>query len=341
MGQMFPDKPIFFLLRLIPERWIRQFCTHRLPITTTFSWKQDLSQSKRRLIVLPHLLQDISAALPLLLQLHQCKEALHFLCPREFESLLKAMGLESRCIHYSPTDLKFFHPEFAKIQGQVAQFGPDLVLNLEKNANLPLLYLIGKSNATWRVGGNCQTNHPFLNISIEYGKSDFAGFLEKLRALFHFGFSKLDHPLKHSKESLSSSQVILLNLEDAVDGTSWKESELVQLVKQLDPHFRLLALKLDNQNAIKYQAILDRLSIRTAPTATSFVVFLEMLKQYRGMVSLHSAHAELAIRLSQLPMVVLHSSSDISWLQDGMDFVHAYPKTDPLPTGLFTPLLKN
>lgn len=340
MGRIFPDKPIFFLLGLVPERRIRQFCAQRMPISTAFSWKQDLSLSKRRLVILPHSLQNLSSALPLLLQLHQCKEALQFLCPREFESLIKAMGLDSRCIYYSPVDLTFFHPEFSKLQSIIAQFGPDLVLNLENNPHLPLHYLIGKSNAAWRVGGNCQSYHPFLNISIELGQASFSVLLEKLRVLFHFGFSKLDHPLKHSKETLSSSQVILLNLEDAIDGTSWSEAELLQLVKQLDPHFRLLALKLDSQNALKYQAILDRLSIRTAPTATSFVVFLEMLKQYRGMISLHSAHAELAIQLSQLPMVILHSPSDTAWMQEGMDFVHAFPKSNPLPSGLLAPLLK-
>jgi hypothetical protein len=80
---------------------------------------------------------------------------------------------------------------------------------------------------------------------------------------------------------------------------------------------------------------LERLAIRSAPIATSFHAFLDLLRQYKGMVSLNSAHAQLALNISRIPLILVHDPKLEGWLPENNPAWQSVVRGNPIPASFF------
>lgn len=337
MPNLFPDKPIFAPLRLLSAKFVRNWVIRRLPPAQPFSWIQRLDSFERTLVVLPTDLLDFADFLPLLLKITEQKKSVLFIAALEFESLTKMLGLHTYCHFFDPVQLRFFNPTSHDLALKIHNYNADALLYLDSHDNLVLLNCVAQSRIALRLGQYHSEHEPFLNTQIRCSSTD--RFLNILQDLY--GFANLDvlHPLLHRSAKLSSSQVLLLNLEESNSQQAWSEAELVQITQILDPQFRLLAIHPQIKRLQELQPLLDRLAIRTAPAAGSYAIFLEMLQQYRGMITLHSPHAELALRIAQIPMVMFVGPEGSPSLPPQAP-VHLQDKSAPWPKDIFHSLLK-
>ena len=333
-SSLLADKWRYLPLRLLSERNLRRWFLKRCGQETgQFSFSRDLSANPKRLFFLPTRLETLSVHLPLLIDLAATasKGDLTLLCDESFHPLLKSIGLESVCLFAHFQRLRFGEVTFAALENQLRAASFEVCTMLEPKENLLQLYLARATGATWRIGFEAEQDYPFLNISL---RSSLLGspyaFRKILREVFKLPALSQPHPLVHNPEQLSSRHVILLNLEPSINGTGWTTNELAELTKHLDPHYRLLALVPDASLLEPHTQTLEKLAIRVAPIAGSYHAFLDLLRQYHGMVSLNSPHAQLAMNVSRIPTLLLNEPtlaglvppdlSDVVQLERGKPF---------------------
>lgn len=330
---MFADKIHFWPFRLFSEAWIRSFFVKRSGQNTApFSYNKDLTGIVKRLIILPHSLATLAAHLPFLLEMDRKgkPDDLKLLCDLSFLPLLKALGIEKHGIFANFAGLRYGNPDFSQLELTLQNSKFEVCIMLEESPSLLLLYLARASGAPMRLGLDCEKHYPFLNISYRSADSSPYSFRTHMDGLFQTSSWTHEHPLAHDPANLSSQKVILLNLESSIGGTSWTTEELSQIAASIDPHYRLLALITDPSLLEKFTPLLERLSIRTAPIASSYTAFLDLLRQYRGMISLNSAHAQLAINISKIPTLLLTEPRLAQWSPRYCSNVHIIERGKPL-----------
>lgn len=301
-----------------------------------FSFRSDLSQAKKRLFILPHDLAGLSVYIPLLMDLstESTPEYTVFLCPETFQPLLKALGMDHFGLYFQGSTLRYGNPDFKALENNLSRHQFEVAVMLEPNPSLLLQYLARASKANVRIGFQCEAQYPFLNLSFRGGTSVHI-FREQLASLFRIKLTNHKHPLAHHSGHLSSQHVILLNLEPSLTGKYWTQEELGTLARNLDPRFRLLALAPDPKLIEPYSALLEKLAIRTAPIASSYSGFLDLLKQYRGLVSLISHHSQLAMHVSQIPTVLICEPELGAWAPVACPDVQVVPRSLPFPDDVF------
>ncbi|HSQ42970.1 MAG TPA: hypothetical protein VLM37_11885 [Fibrobacteraceae bacterium] len=341
---LFADTLRFLPYKFLSDDRIRAFFIRRSGLKEeSFSFSGNLCNQKRRLVILPRNLGLLSVFLPFLLE--QIRDSDHndvmLLCENRFLPLFKALDLEHQCVPIPAMGFRYGEPPFQMIESQLRSHLPEVTLMLEPKPSLLQLYLAKACGASYRVGINCEAHYPFLNISLRPGSDDSPYlFRSHLWPMFvaHGEDSVRFHPLTHDSRQLSSRHVILLNLEPPLQGDPWKPEELSSLVQNLDPRYRFLALTSEPSMFAPYSALLENLSIRLAPTTASFSAFLESLRQYQGLVTLNSAHAQLAMNVSRIPMLLISSPNQTRWIPTEQPDIHVLHRGSPLPSDPFAPL---
>lgn len=334
---IFADKIRFWPFKVLSQKTARAYLVRKSgTVVQPFSFRNDLSQSRKKLFVLPQTLSRLSIYIPFLLELAETASPNDtvFLCPLSFQPLLKALDLERFGIFMDMESLRYGNPDFRVLDETLLSRQFEAAVMLEPAPSLLLQYLIRSCRAPVRVGFDCESYYPFLNLSFRGGPT-VSTFREQLNGLFRIKPTNRKHPLAHHSGHLSSQHVILLNLEPALNGKAWTQEELNQLARSLDPRFRLLALAPDPKLIEPYAALLERLAIRIAPIASSFSGFLDLLRQYRGLVSLNSEHVQLAMHVSQIPTILVNDAELSAWNPENCPDVHVVPRKLPYPEDIF------
>lgn len=334
---IFADKIRFWPFKVLSQKAARSFLIRKSgAVVPAFTYRNDLSGTRKRLLVLPSRLSRLSIFIPFLLEIADGakREDLAFLSPDGFHPLLKALGMDSMGIFYQPSMLRYGQEAFQALDHSLRQRAFEVVIMLEGAPSLPLQFLARASGAPIRIGFECEADYPFLNLSFRSGKT-ISAFRTHLESLFRIRTVNRKHPLAHHSEHLSSQHVILLNLEPSIQGHSWNADELTQLSRSLDPRFRLLALAPDPALIEPFAALLERLAIRIAPIASSYSGFLDLLRQYCGLVTLNSEHAQLAMHVSQVPTILINEPELDIWLPEDCPDVHVVNRQKPFPDHIF------
>ena len=93
-----------------------------------------------------------------------------FLCPTAHASFV--IGLKTAAvIKYLPSEFSIFSAQFNEVVKELSNRAFDICINLEKQYNIALLYLIGLSRAHIRIGWeDSGGTYPFLNLKIKTSK---------------------------------------------------------------------------------------------------------------------------------------------------------------------------
>jgi len=320
-------------MRFLSEKGVRRYLAKKSGAESgAFHYNQDLTGTRKRLAILPKDLEYVSIFLPLLLELSRStpKESFHILCEQSYQPLLKSIGLEAAGLYFDPSKNRYGDPNFQLLENKLRALAPEVCLMLEPKPDLLQLYLARASSATWRIGLASEEHYPFLNISFHPEGASAYSFRRNLQSIFGLSDAAQDHPFAHNPEQLSSRHVILLNLEPSVSGKPWTSEEISEVANHLDPHFRLLSLAPDPKHLEPYAPMLERLSIRSAPMASSYTAFLDLLRQYHGMISLNSAHAQLAINVSHIPTLLIAEPATPQWLPPSSPELFIFERGKPL-----------
>jgi hypothetical protein len=336
---LFADKFQYWFFRFLTEQRIRSFFVRRSGSESgAFHYAQNLSKNPRRVIFVPTDLSYLAVHMPLLHELAQksVSNSLILLCEEDFHPLFKVLGLEKHCLFVRFSTMRFGDPAFQTIESQLRSHKSEVSVMLDPKPSLLMLYLARACGSTYRVGANVASDYPFLNISFSksQGASPYS-FRTSLETIFQVTHDAHPHPLAHNPAQLSSRNVFLLNLEPSVSGKDWSAEELTGLLQRLDPHFRLLALVPDQKLLDRFAPLLDRLAIRTAPIASSYTAFLDLLRQYKGLVTLNSAHAQLAMNVSKIPTLLISEPELTNWIPQDCTSVHTLERGKALPANPF------
>jgi len=341
-SSLFIDSFRYWPFRLFSEAGIRKYFARKAGQESgSFIYSNDLTKHRKRIVFLPSELSLLSVHVPLCLELSRAakEHELVFVGDESYMALFKALGIEKFGWFYSATNLRYGDPFFKALELKIRSHGFDVALMLDSQPSLLQLYLTRASGAAIRIGMDCDKDYPFLNFCFHTEKSSPYSFRSHLQILFLLEDSHQDHPFAHKSSNLSSKQVILLNLEPSVDGHAWTVDEMTVLAQKIDPHYRLLALAPDPTLLEQWGPTLERLAIRSAPIATSFSAFLDLLRQYKGMISLNSAHAQLALNISHIPMILVHDPKLEGWLPQETHAWSAFTRGTPVPNDFYNFLL--
>lgn len=325
---LFADQFRYTPLRLFPQSWLRRFFLKRSgPESGPFDYHPNLAECKKVLVFLPNQDGPLFVLLPLVLEIASGKnnDDLLILTEEKHRHLLRAIGLESYAHFGSANGMRYGESEFLSVQRRIASQEWNLCLFLRNDFKLTDLFLAKVSMATYRMGVGCESMFPFLNISLRPGRPESA---YSLRALLYQQF-RIDsatiahHALEAGKHRsaaalsepvhLSSSNILLLNLEPPLEGPAWSTEEIQRLSQAFASKFRLLALVSSPSQLAPYAETLESLQIRSAPVPTTSGALFDMLRQYKGVITLNTAHAHLFMNLSPVRVVLLDGSTDSAW----------------------------
>lgn len=318
---LFADQLRYAPFRFMPLAWVRHWFLKKAGAESgVFSYHPHLGECKRVLVFLPDDDYELFVMLPLILAVVQGKstEDLFLVTEEKHRHLLKALGLDGKCHFGTPRGMRYGESEFSQVVNRLTSQEWDLCLFLRKDFPLNSLYLAKCSNATYRMGVGCESQYPFLNISLR--PLDTTPY--HLRTLLYQQFrfdpdTAAKNALKVGKHRtsaqaepvhLSSSNVLLLNLEPPRQGSPWSSDELRRVCEALSKQFRLLALVSDPSQISPYSDLLESLQVRTAPVPATSGALFDLLRQYKGVLTLDTPHAHLFVNLSEAQVCLLQES---------------------------------
>jgi len=340
-SDLFTDKFRYFLLRFYPQAWLRRWFLKRSGADSgPFSYNPNLAECQRVLVFLPRQEAQIFVLLPLLLEIARGKssDSLLLITDESHRHLLRALGLEPFAHFGTSTGMRYGESEFELVSRQIQAHQWDLCLYLDHGFPLTLLFLAKISMATYRMGVGCEAHFPFLNISLRPSQPDSP---YSLRTLLYQQFRL--NPLVVSERALeagkhrsaaaqsdpvhlSSSNVLLINLEPPLEGPAWSVEEITRLSEAFASKFRLLALVSHPEQLAPFAEALENLKVRTAPVPSTSGALFDMLRQYKGVVTLNTAHAHLFTNLSPVRVVVLAGDASSPWALHAAKHVQVYAR---------------
>ena len=341
---LFADKFRYYPLRLYPQSWLRRWFIKRSgPESGVFSYNPNLAQCQKVLLFLPEQDGALFVLLPLVLEVAAGKtpDSLLIITDERHRHLLRAIGLESYSHFTSPIGMRYGESEFHSVIRRIQSHEWDLCLFFKRHFILTHLFLAKVSAATYRLGIGCEEQFPFLNISLRPANPQSPYSLRTLLyQQFHIDAKETaSHALQAAQHKysthaepvhLSSSNVLLLNLEPPIESEPWQPEEIRRLCEAFASKFRLLALVSDPKQLSPYASILESLQIRTAPVPTTSGALFDMLRQYKGVLTLNSPHAHLFINLSPTRVIILDSENESNWAPPAEPQLKRFErKTDP------------
>jgi ADP-heptose:LPS heptosyltransferase len=167
----FLDKTLNFLFTLLSRdkragllRWIIR--TSYKPPSLVFPW--NLAEMKKALFILPEETVDafhqINNYLRLLSLLKTAKVTI--VCTKEIGPFFKLIYPDAVFIEYEKSSRFVFSREFREIGKMVSEEDFDICFLLERNPDMTLLFLAGKTASPVRAGYGNAGNFPFLNMHV-------------------------------------------------------------------------------------------------------------------------------------------------------------------------------
>lgn len=347
---VFSSGLMYLPLRLGGYSWARRFLIRQSGGSEQpFCYSPDLEKLPRRLLILPDEVAEFSTFLPLILHLGEetSKGELLILSSQEHRPILKALQMEDYCLFHQPEHLRYGEAALRQIRDQICSKTWDICLFLDGAQPLVKLYLARCSKAPYRVALQAEEQNPFVNISLRprtprslYSRCAclYNHFRLNSKSLLNKCREYSSHRLRtggsqDSHSHLSSNNVLLLNMEPSRNsGRMWTEQELVSLSHWLGGKYRLLALFQGSAPA-QWSQILEQLQIRVAPIPSTSGALVDLVRQYRALVSLDSAHAHLAMHLTETRVLLLQDGAT----EDREEIIKNFPQICLLDRAVMPP----
>lgn len=175
----FADSFRFFLKRFSsPEALFGWFARRAGNPNQAFSFPDVLKDNPRTLIFLPKDIKVVSSFLKALPP--QFVQIAKFCVHVSLQSSISSF--RTHAFYYSDPECRYGEGAFEKLEAQIKEFAPQVCIYMEEPF-LPRLYLAQASGAACRIGFNCESSYPFLNMSLNLETSTEAEILCK-----YYGF---------------------------------------------------------------------------------------------------------------------------------------------------------
>ena len=137
--------------------------------STAFDFPDALKNSPKTIVFLP---RDMESSAAFLHKMPQAWfENVLFVAHESLHALISAK--RSHAIYYSDTECRYGERVFDEIFQKIHEFAPTVCIYLGQEF-LPRLYLAKTSGAACRIGFNCESLYPFLNLSLHPEQSSEA-----------------------------------------------------------------------------------------------------------------------------------------------------------------------
>lgn len=137
--------------------------------STAFDFPDALKNSPKTIVFLPRDMESSAAFL------HKMPMAwfqnVQFVAHESLHALISAK--RSHAFYFSDTECRYGERVFEEIEQKIRNFAPTVCIYLGQES-LPRLYLAKKSGAGIRIGFNCESLYPFLNLSLHPEQSSEA-----------------------------------------------------------------------------------------------------------------------------------------------------------------------
>lgn len=142
--------------------------------TAPFFYPEDLHTNPRTVVFLPY---DEKEGCPFVNDLPPIilKNTL-FHAPESYRQFLTQKNAQA--VYFIEPECRYGDPNFKQTLKQLYEFVPKACIFLG-NFDLPRLYLAKKCGAAYRIGFNCDSVFPFLNINLKVEKTSKARFVAK------------------------------------------------------------------------------------------------------------------------------------------------------------------
>jgi hypothetical protein len=169
----FADQFKFFFKRFASKQKLtRWFLEQAGEESGAFNFPAVLREKPKTLVFLP---RDVESASTFMHSMPQAWFQDAFICAHEsLHTLISAKRAKSVC--YSDTECRFGEIVFQEMEQKIIEYGPTVCIYLGEPF-LPRLYLAKKSGAGCRIGFNCESEFPFLNLSLRPENSSPAALL--------------------------------------------------------------------------------------------------------------------------------------------------------------------
>jgi ADP-heptose:LPS heptosyltransferase len=165
-------KPLrYYLSRLLPRRQryelVRRRCARRYE-STLLTFPLEFERVRSALLVLPeellealHQVENVMALMARFGSAH-----LTFLCRREVSDIYHAIAPGAAFVEYRAEERYLYSPVLARYGESLEHEHFDVCILLERNPDLALLHIVGKTGAPARIGYVDAGGYPFLNHEV-------------------------------------------------------------------------------------------------------------------------------------------------------------------------------
>lgn len=285
-----------------------------------FNYNSNLDNYKKIIVFLPDQVEDLYVYLPFILHLKEIKsqQDLVLFTSSEHLNILTGLSLANYSIFFNKETFFYGEENFKTIDETISNGNFNLSIMLDHNLPLLKLYLCRKSLAQVKLGINAENQYPFINLSLKPKTENPSTYACRNTLFKHFKLPE-NEILKNaamchlnsaknnsSEEKLASKKVVLINMEEDLDGKAWTEQQLKYILKYLkEKDFRLLALFTNNRKQIDLKNTVSKLGISISSISSSSITLLDALPQYKALITRNSAHYHMCLNLGHTPALLV------------------------------------
>ena len=175
----FADQLKFFFKRFASnQKLTRWFLDQAGETSGAFDFPAALMNNPKTLVFLP---RDMESASTFMHTMPQAWFQHALICAHESQHTLLS-AKRARGIYYSDLECRFGENVFSELEQNILEYAPTVCIYIGEPF-LPRLYLAKKSGASCRIGFNCESEYPFLNMSLTLSGSSPAALLMKYYGL--------------------------------------------------------------------------------------------------------------------------------------------------------------
>ena len=163
----FADQIKFFFKRFASKQKLtRWFLEQAGEDSGAFDFPAALKNNPKTLVFLP---RDLEAASTFMHTMPQAWFQDTLVCAHEsLHTLISAK--RAKAVYYSDSECRFGELVFGEMEQKILEYAPTVCIYMGEPF-LPRLYLAKKSGAGCRIGFNCESEYPFLNLSLRLTES--------------------------------------------------------------------------------------------------------------------------------------------------------------------------
>lgn len=133
--------------------------------TAPFNYPEDIRDNPRTIVFLPYNEKEVSEFINALPPKFLKNTLFH--APEAYRTILTYKNAQA--VYFKEPECRYGDPAFKQSLKQLFEFVPKACVFLG-NFDLPRLYLAKKCGAAFRIGFNCESVYPFLNVSLKTDK---------------------------------------------------------------------------------------------------------------------------------------------------------------------------